>query len=62
MADSSSFHGPPAPSTHSVLYVRLPPYLKARLQAYADRAHKGSLAHAVRTLLETQLDQVSGKR
>ena len=38
-----------------VIYVRVRPEDKARLRAYADRAHNGSMAKAIRHLLEAYI-------
>ena len=38
-----------------VIYVRVRPEDKARLRAYADRAHNGSMAKAIRWLLDAHV-------
>lgn len=46
----------PTPSTPTeVIYVRVPPEDKARLRAFADRAFNGSMAKAIRYLLDAHV-------
>jgi plasmid stability protein len=40
---------------HEVVYVRVLPEDKARLRAYADRAHNGSMAKAIRHILDAYI-------
>ena len=44
-----------------VIYVRVRPEEKARLRAFADRAHNGSMAEAIRWLLDAYVATGSGQ-
>ncbi len=46
----------PHSSPTEVIYVRVAPQDKARLRAFADRAHKGSMAAAIRWLLDQYVE------